>query len=83
MLVNLSLERNTCRLMEDPEFITRGFVHAKEADELFDSARGWSSNPSTAPATAGCRQDLEQTLKSFFYSKTKRRPMVFVTMSQT
>jgi mRNA degradation ribonuclease J1/J2 len=27
--------------------------------------------------------DLEQTLKSFFYSRTKRRPMVFVSMSQS
>jgi mRNA degradation ribonuclease J1/J2 len=28
------------------------------------------------------KSDLEQMLKSFLYSKTKRRPMVFVTMSK-
>jgi mRNA degradation ribonuclease J1/J2 len=26
--------------------------------------------------------DLEQTLKSFLYNKTRRRPMVFITLSR-
>jgi mRNA degradation ribonuclease J1/J2 len=28
------------------------------------------------------RDDLEQSIKAFLYTKTKRRPMVFVTISQ-
>jgi len=83
VLVNLSLERNTCRLVDDPEFITRGFVHAKEADELFDSARRLVKQSIDCTSNGRMQQDLEQTLKSFFYSKTKRRPMVFVTLSQS
>jgi ribonuclease J len=82
VLVNLSLERNTCRLVDDPEFITRGFVHAKEADDLFDAARRLVQQTVDCTSNGRMQQDLEQTLKSFFYSKTKRRPMVFVTMSQ-
>jgi ribonuclease J len=82
VLVNLSLEPNTCRLVDDPEFITRGFVHAKEADDLFEAARRLVQQTVDCTSNGRMQQDLEQTLKSFFYSKTKRRPMVFVTMSQ-
>jgi ribonuclease J len=82
VLVNLNLDRNTCRLAEEPEFITRGFVYAREADELFDSARRLVTQTVDCTSNGRMQNDLEQTLKSFFYSKTKRRPMVFVTLSQ-
>jgi len=83
VLVNLNLDRYTCRLMEEPEFITRGFVYAREADELFAAARKLVVQTVDCASNGRMQADLEQTLKSFFYSKTKRRPMVFVSMSQT
>jgi ribonuclease J len=83
VLVNLNLDRYTCRLMEEPEFITRGFVYAREADELFAAARKLVVQTVDCTSNGRMQADLEQTLKSFFYSKTKRRPMVFVSMSQT
>ena len=83
VLVNLNLDRYTCRLMEEPEFITRGFVYAREADELFAAARKLVVQTVDCTSNGRMQADLEQTLKSFFYSKTKRRPMVFVSMSQS
>jgi ribonuclease J len=83
VLVNLNMDRYTCRLAEEPEFITRGFVYAREADELFDAARKLVFQTIDCSSNGRMQADLEQTLKSFFYSKTKRRPMVFVTMSQS
>jgi len=82
VLVNLNLDRNTCRLVEKPEFITRGFVHAPEADELFEAAQKLVMQSVDCSMNGKLQGELEQTLKSFFYSRTKRRPMVFVTMSQ-
>jgi ribonuclease J len=82
VLVNLNLDRYTCRLVEDPEFITRGFVYAREADELFAAARKLVVQTVDCTSNGRMQADLEQTLKSFFYSRTKRRPMVFVSMSQ-
>ena len=82
VLVNLNLDRYTCRLVDDPEFITRGFVYSREADELFDAARKLVVQTVDCTSNGRMQADLEQTLKSFFYSKTKRRPMVFVSMSQ-
>jgi ribonuclease J len=82
VLVNLTLDRTTCRLVEEPEIITRGFVHAPEADELFDATRRMVSQAVDCSSNGRLQQDLVETLKSFFYTKTKRRPMVFVTLSR-
>jgi len=82
VLVNLILDRATCRLVEEPEIITRGFVHTPEADELFDATRRMVSQAVDCSSNGRMQQDLVETLKSFFYTKTKRRPMVFVTLSR-
>ncbi|OGO29329.1 MAG: ribonuclease J [Chloroflexi bacterium RBG_16_52_11] len=82
VLVNLILDRTTNRLVEEPEIITRGFVHAPEADDLFDATRRMVSQAVDSASNGRMQQDLVETLKSFFYTKTKRRPMVFVTLSR-
>jgi len=83
VLVNLILDRTTCRLIEEPEIITRGFIHAPEADELFDATRRMVSQAVDCSSNGRLQQDLVETLKSFFYTRTKRRPMVFVTLSRS
>jgi ribonuclease J len=83
VLVNLMMDRNSCRLLNDPEIITRGFVYSREADELLEETRKFVSEALDCASNGKLQSDLQQTLKSFFYSKTKRRPMVFVTISQT
>jgi ribonuclease J len=82
ILVNLTMDKDTCNLVEEPEIITRGFIYARNGDDLLDSAR------ELVLEAVRCGKDsleteLEQSLRSFFYSRTKRRPMVFVTMSRT
>ena len=82
VLVNLNLDRNSCQMIGEPEFITRGFVPPREADELFSAARKLVLQAVDCTSNGKLQGDLEQILKSFFYTRTKRRPMVFVTMSQ-
>jgi ribonuclease J len=83
VLVNLNLDKETCHLVEEPEIITRGFVHTPESDELFEATRKLVTQAVNCTSNGRIRQDLEETLRSFFYTKTKRRPMVFVTVSKT
>ena len=82
VLVNLMMDGSTCQLLDEPEIITRGFVYSREADELLTETRTIVSNAIDCASNGKLQTDLQQTLKSFFYSKTKRRPMVFVTISQ-
>jgi ribonuclease J len=83
VLVNLILDEETCHLVEEPEIITRGFVHTPESDELFEATRKLVTQAVNCTSNGRMRQELEETLRSFFYTKTKRRPMVFVTVSKT
>jgi ribonuclease J len=83
VLVNLILDEDTCHLVEEPEIITRGFVHTPESEDLFDATRRLVTQAVNCTSNGRIRQDLEETLRSFFYTKTKRRPMVFVTVSKT
>ncbi|HSF82639.1 MAG TPA: ribonuclease J [Anaerolineales bacterium] len=82
VLVNLVMDKDSSRLIEEPEIITRGFVYAREAEELLGAARRLVIENVNRSGNGRIQGDLEQTLKSFFYSKTKRRPMVFVTISR-
>jgi len=82
VLVNLILDRNSCHLVEEPEIITRGFVHAADAEELLEATRKMVVQAINCESNGRMKSDIEQTLKSYLYSKTKRRPMVFVTMSE-
>jgi ribonuclease J len=82
VLVNLTLDRNSTRLMGAPEIITRGFVYERESDDLFEDIRRLVARNISNSSNGRLQSDVEQSLKSFLYSKTKRRPMVFVTLSE-
>jgi len=81
VLVNLTLDHDSCNLLEEPEIITRGFIYKRDGDDLLETTRNMVKK--AVDCGNGVQTDLEQTVKSFLYNKTKRRPMVFVTLSRT
>ena len=81
VLVHLVMDRNTCVLSEPPEIITRGFIYQRDEGDLLAETRKLVED-GVRCGNGNLQKDLEQSLKSFLYSKTKRRPMVFVTMIQ-
>jgi ribonuclease J len=82
VLVNLTLERDTGLLHEEPEIITRGFIYTREADELMDATRKLIQETIWKSEGDVLQEDLQQALKAFFFNETKRRPMIFVTLSR-
>jgi ribonuclease J len=82
VLVNLTLDHDTGRLVEEPEVITRGFVYSRESEEMISEIRRLVVNTVDGTSNGRLRDELEQILKSYLYNKTKRRPMVFVTLNQ-
>ncbi len=81
VVISLVLEKNSGRLVEEPEIITRGFVYKRDAKDLLADAR----DRITATINRGngnIQDDIEQSIKAFFYNETKRRPMVFVTINR-
>ena len=83
VLVNLTLDHSANRLVEEPEIFTRGFIYEPESDGLLDAVRKKVEEVVAASSNGRLRDDIEQVVKSFLYSKTKRRPMVFISLNQS
>ena len=81
ILVNLTLDRKSCKLIGEPELITRGFVKPPDAEDLLTETRQIIRKTVDCTSNGRLQNDLEQAVRSFLYSKTKRRPMVFIIIS--
>jgi ribonuclease J len=80
-LINLSIDKRSGKLHDDPEIITRGFVSPEDADKLIDAV-----HQRVVQIAKNNDPDLERTItesiRSFLFTETKRRPMVFVTATR-
>ena len=81
VVISLVVEKSSGRLMEEPEILTRGFVYKRDAKELLALAKNRISD-TVNRGNGNIQDDIEQTVKTFFYNETKRRPMVFVTINR-
>lgn len=81
VLVNLSIDRDSCQLRDEPEIITRGFIVIRDADVLL---AGMSKiiHDIVRRGNGDLKEDLRNTLMSYIYNETKRRPMIFITTSR-
>jgi ribonuclease J len=82
ILINLTLDRDSSNLREEPEIITRGFIYTRNGDDLLEETRDLVKK-AVKSGDGDLQKDLEQTIKSFLHNKTKRRPMVFITLSRS
>jgi ribonuclease J len=81
VLVNLTLDKKTGRLRDEPEVLTRGFVYREDSDSLLAEARRRIAEV-VSRGNGNVQEDLQQMLKTFLYNETKRRPTIFVTLSR-
>jgi ribonuclease J len=81
VIVSLVVDRQTGRLLEQPEILTRGFVYQKNASNLMESAKERIVDI-IQEGDGYLQTEIEQTVKTFFFNETKRRPMVFVSLNQ-
>lgn len=81
VMVNLLLDKDTRRLLEEPSIITRGFVYRYESAELFEDLRQEITDV-IAGANGFSEEAIEKQLKSFFKKETKSFPMVFVSLNE-
>jgi ribonuclease J len=81
LLINLSIDKRSNRLIEDPEIITRGFAPADEVETLVPPIR---KRVKDVIHKTGMRveKDIADVIRTFVFNETKRRPMVFVTMTR-
>jgi len=79
VVISLMLDKQTGRLHDEPEILTRGFVYQRDADDLLAIARKRITE-TVSRGNGNLQNDIEQTVRAFFFNETKRRPTVFVTI---
>jgi ribonuclease J len=82
VVVVVGVDEHTGEIITGPEIITRGWIHAEEAEELLEEARGVVSQ-SVADAVASgvfdadtLRRVTRRALGRLVSERTKRRPMI-------
>jgi ribonuclease J len=80
-LIDLSVDKLTGRLLHDPEITTRGFLSPDDAERLIPDVR----KRVLAMVNGGgfdSEKDIASAVKSYLHEETKRRPMVFISLSR-
>jgi len=80
-VVNLSIDKLSNRLLDDPEILTRGFVSADDAGTLIPAVRKRVVDVIHSGGMS-VERDIVDVVRTFIFNETKRRPMVFVTMTK-
>ena len=81
LLIDISVDKFTGRLLHDPEIITRGFVSPEEAETLIPEVQKRVMDV-VHDSKLDDEKDIVNAVKSYLHQETKRRPMVFVTLSK-
>ncbi len=81
LLVDISLDKLTGRLLHEPEIITRGYVSPQDAETLIPEVR---KRVMEVVNSGGLENEKEivAAVKSYLHETVKRRPMVFVTLTK-
>jgi ribonuclease J len=82
LLIDISLDKLTGRLLHEPEIITRGYVSPQDAERLIPEVRKRVMEVVNGGGLEN-QKDIVSAVKSYLHEATKRRPMVFVTLSKS
>ena len=82
MLIDISIDKKNGRLLHEPEIITRGFVSPEDAESLLPDVRKLVLR-TVHDDGFDDEKDIINVVKSYLHQQTKRRPMVFVTLSKS
>lgn len=82
-IVHLMLNCDGVQLIEEPDIITRGFVFTDESEDLLKTAKDKIREIISQTSDGALERKVEDELSKFFYSQTRRRPMIFVFSSRS
>ena len=82
VVIDLNVDKVKGRLIHEPEVITRGFLSPEDAERLIPEIRKRVMKVVNSGGLDS-EKDIANAVKNYLYEQTKRKPMVFVTMSRT
>lgn len=81
VLVNLKLDHYTGDLMGEAEIQSKGFIVMREADNILAGLKKKVTEVAQRN-NKNLQGDVEQAVRSYLFNETRRRPTIFVTISQ-
>ena len=81
VVIDLNVDKVKGRLIHEPEVITRGFLSPEDAERLIPEIRKRVMKVVNSGGLDS-EKDIANAVKNYLYEQTKRKPMVFVTMSR-
>jgi ribonuclease J len=82
VMINLLMSREFNAVVYEPEIITKGFLMPRDSDELLSGTRR-KAIEAAGRSNGNIRREVEDAVREFLYSETRRRPMVFVSVSRS
>ena len=82
IIVVMTLERGSDRMLSGPDIVSRGFVYVRESEDLMDEACGVVTETYEGCMDAGItdwgklKTAIKDSLGSFVWKRTQRRPMI-------
>ncbi|WP_010286640.1 ribonuclease J1 [Kurthia massiliensis] len=82
VIVVVSLDMNTKRIVSGPDIISRGFVYMRESGSMINEAQQMlnrhlqQSLQEKSPQWSELKNEITDVLTPYLFEKTKRRPMV-------
>ena len=82
VIIDLNVDKVTGRLNHEPEVLTRGFLSPEDAERIIPEVRRRVMKVVNADGVDS-EKGIAAAAKSYLYDQTKRKPMVFVTLSRS
>ena len=82
IIVVVTLDRRTSKVISGPDIVTRGFVYVRESEDLMEEIKSLAKDELNKCDKENIREwstiksNLRDSLTRFVYSKTKRQPMI-------
>ncbi len=81
VLISVTLDKYSNRLLQEPEVITRGFVSAEDAGELIPLIQK-KVNEMINSGGLDDEKLIASAIRALLYNETRRRPQVFVVVTK-
>ncbi len=82
IIIVVSLDRKTSRVVSGPDIVTRGFVYVRESESLMEEIKEMAKKELEKCERENIREwstiksNLRESLIHYIYGKTKRQPMI-------
>jgi len=82
IIVVVTLDKRTTKVISGPDIVTRGFVYVRESEGLMDEIKEVAKREldkcfrEDVKEWSNIKAALRETLIRFVYNKTKRQPMI-------